>query len=976
MSKRLLCSFSLALVCGLALTSVTSAADPSLVGWWKLDETSGTTAADSSGNGNTGTVNGPATWVAGQLGGGLQLSGTNNYVECGNGASLNMRAQVTLSAWIKPTTAGNGQHQHYVTKGDTCYALKHNTGNYMEFNVYDGAWYTASGPAVNAATFNNVWHHVAGTYDGTTLKIYVDGVLQPTTATHVGQIGASSTSVTLGRDNTNNGRYFTGIIDDARIYNRALSDVEILKVMAGGEDAALASKPNPADKATDVPRDAALSWVAGDFAKTHDVYFGTAYDEVNDATVATSAGQSATTFDPAGLLAFGQTYYWRVDEVNAPDKPATFKGKTWSFAAENFAYRVTPTKATASSMLAATMGPEKTIDGSGLDALDQHGTSASQMWLSKKNVSPIWIQYEFDKAYKLYEMWVWNSNQAVEQSVGFGAQDVTIETSLDGTTWTALANVPKFEQAPGDPNYTHNTTVTFGGVQAKFVKLTILTNWADGTKQAGLAEVRFFYVPVKAFGPNPANAGVDVALNGVLNWRAGREAVKHNVTVGNDANAVGNGTVAAKTVTDHTFSLSSLALEYGKTYYWKVDEVNDAADTKVWAGDVWSFTTIGYGVIDDFESYDDVCNRIFFAWADGLPFGASSDCGVAAYAGNGTGATVGNAAAPFAEQSVTHNGSRQSLPMWFDNTKSPFYSETQREWQTAQSWTGGGANTMTVWVRGDAAAFVETSPGNIIMNGTGTDIWNNGDEFRFVYKSLKGNGSITAKVNSVANTNAWAKAGVMIRESLDTASTFVDNVVSAASGLSLQHRDQTAGACTNTDSTGLAAPYWVKLTRNGSTFTAQQSVDGVKWVDVTPATAFTITMADTVFIGLAVTSHQTGSVCGASFSNVSTTGGVSGTWQTSDVGVSQVNGNTPEAFYVAIQDSAGKLKVVSNPDTSIIATGVWQQWNIPFSQFTSGGVNLAGVKKVYVGVGDRNAPKSGGSGKIYIDDIQVTRVAQ
>ena len=83
------------------------------------------------------------------------------------------------------------------------------------------------------------------------------------------------------------------------------------------------------------------------------------------------------------------------------------------------------------------MGPEKTIDGSGLDAQDQHSVSASQMWLSKKGQSPIWIQYEFDKVYKLYQMWVWNSNQAIEPFVGFGAKDVTIETStgrdhLDG----------------------------------------------------------------------------------------------------------------------------------------------------------------------------------------------------------------------------------------------------------------------------------------------------------------------------------------------------------------------------------------------------------------------------------------------------------------------------------------------------------------------------------------------------------------
>ena len=216
--------------------------------------------------------------------------------------------------------------------------------------------------------------------------------------------------------------------------------------------------------------------------------------------------------------------------------------------------------------------------------------------------------------------------------------------------------------------------------------------------------------------------------------------------------------------------LGSLGLEYGRTYYWKVNEVNDAATPKSWEGDVWSFTTIGYAVVDDFEAYDDICNRIFFSWVDGFGHSGSAECSVAPSAGNATGSTVGNINAPFAEQTIIHGG-RQSMPLAFDNTKSPFYSETQREWLTPQAWTGGGVNTLVVYLRGDAPAFLETSPGTIIMNGTGTDIWNTSDEFRFAYKQLKGNGSIVARVDSVANTDTWAKAGVMIRETLDAGST-------------------------------------------------------------------------------------------------------------------------------------------------------------------------------------------------------------
>jgi regulation of enolase protein 1 (concanavalin A-like superfamily) len=749
-------------------------------------------------------------------------------------------------------------------------------------------------------------------------------------------------------------------------------------------DRAVAGLVSPKDKATDVPRDTVLEWKPGQYAKTHDVYFGTVFDDVNTATAAAplgvlaSKGQEATTFDPAGVYAYGQTYYWRVDEVNAAPDSSVHKGKTWSFTAEPYGYPVKPVKATASSSMASTMGPDKTIDGSGLNpATDEHSVSASQMWLSKKGVSPIWIQYEFDAVYKLYQMWVWNSNQAVETVVGFGAKDVTIETSLDGTTWTALANVPEFAQATGEPNYVHNTTVDFGSVPAKFVKMTINANWADGTKQGGLAEVRFFYVPVKAFSPTPANGASGVLPDAVLNWRPGREAAQHQLYIGADAAAVTAGTVAAKTLTAHSFGLASLGLDYGRTYYWKVNEVNDAVTPKVQEGDLWSFTTIAYAVVDDFEAYDDACSRIFFSWVDGFGYSASADCGLAASAGNGTGSTVGNVNAPFAEKSVVHGGT-SAMPMWFDNTKSPFYSEAQREWATPTAWTGGGVNTLVVYVRGNAPAFAETSPGTIIMNGTGTDIWNNGDQFRFVYKSLKGNGSIVAKVESIALTNEWAKAGVMIRESAAPGSAHAFNAATptATHGISFQRRPTTDGASENTggDAAGTPLPQWVKLTRNGNAFTAQYSADGQKWTD-SASGPVTITMANDVLIGLAVTSHDAAFICGAKFSNVSTTGGVSGSWQVGEIGATQVAGNTPETFYVVVQDSAGKSKVVSNPDPTIIATGAWQEWQIPLSQFTSAGVNLGAVKKLTVGVGDRNAPKAGSSGKLYIDDIRLTRVA-
>jgi hypothetical protein len=489
--------------------------------------------------------------------------------------------------------------------------------------------------------------------------------------------------------------------------------------------------------------------------------------------------------------------------------------------------------------------------------------------------------------------------------------------------------------------------------------------------------VRFFYVPVKAFGPTPADGAGDVAVGATLNWRPGREAAKHQLYLSPDANAVANETVAAITPTGHSFDLTSLGLDHGRTYYWKVNEVNDAAATKVWQGDVWSFTTIAYAVVDDFEGYDDVCKRIFFSWVDGFGYSATPDCGVAAANGNATGSTVGNVNPPFAEQSIVHGGTK-AMPMWFDNAKSPFYSEAQREWAAGTAWTGNGVNTLVVYLRGDAAGFIETTPGTIIMNGTGTDVWDASDQFRFVYKALKGNGSIVAKVEAVAQTNDWAKAGVMIRETAAGGSTHAFNAVTpvASHGISYQRRvDTNVATNANNDVADAPLPQWVKLTRTGNVFTAQYSADGKAWTDIATTSPVTINMANDVMIGLAVTSHTAGVVCGAKFTNVSTTGGVSGGWQVAEVGTAQVAGNPLEPFYVVVQDKAGKSKVVSNPDTTVIATGTWQQWQIPLSQFSNAGVNLGTVQRLTIGVGDRNSPKAGGSGKLYIDDIRLTRLA-
>jgi Tol biopolymer transport system component len=262
---------------------------------------------------------------------------------------------------------------------------------------------------------------------------------------------------------------------------------------------------NPRRDALRVPCDAILSWTSPEFVDSHDVYFGTSFDDVNNATrddpcgVLVSEGQTETTYDPEGLLEFGLTYYWRVDSVEVVIgslEPTIYRGPVLKFTTEAYAYPIQDVTATASNSSAG-MGPEKTVDGSGLDEDDGHSTDGKQMWLSGA-AQPHWIQYEFDQVYNLHELWVWNSNQAVEAFMGFGAKTVKIEYSTDGATWTTLEGVPEFARASGQVGYMANTIVSLAGVSAKYVRLTTAKGWGV-MPNVGLSEVRFFYIPDRSY---------------------------------------------------------------------------------------------------------------------------------------------------------------------------------------------------------------------------------------------------------------------------------------------------------------------------------------------------------------------------------------------------------------------------------------------------------------------------------------------
>jgi regulation of enolase protein 1 (concanavalin A-like superfamily) len=159
--------------------------------------------------------------------------------------------------------------------------------------------------------------------------------------------------------------------------------------------------------------------------------------------------------------------------------------------------------------------------------------------------------------------------------------------------------------------------------------------------------------------------------------------------------------------------------------------------------------------------------------------------------------------------------------------------------------------------------------GSFRIEGSGTDIWNNSDEFHFVYQPVNGNGEIVARVTSVYDSDQWAKAGVMMRGSLAADAPQAMMVLTPGNGLAFQRRTETGGSSSHTSGGWAQSPVWVRLSRNGNVFSAYFSGDGQNWQLVGTET---INMGASIYIGLAVTSHNNSMLCTATLDNVRVSG--------------------------------------------------------------------------------------------------------
>jgi len=634
----------------------------------------------------------------------LSLDGDGDYVNCGNEDIGQIGTAITVAAWIKTNSLSSSDT--VIGKG-WAWRLNGGSDGNMRFQVSNTQ--PAGSMATGSTNVNDgQWHHVAGTYDGTEYNVYVDGMLDG----HMEATGSIDTwdgywfciGAHFKKTDTRDPRYFWhGLIDDVRVYDGVLSEAEIGEISTIPE----ASRPSPADGQTDVARNVVLGWKPGMYADKHDVYFGANFDDVSEATTTIDPNnvyqgrQDLNHYAVSVTLDLGKTYYWRIDEISGPPDFRIYKGNVWQFTAEPFVYPIPGAviTATASSQFNENTKPENTINGSGLDDDDLHSTEEAGIWISSMTgPQPTWIQYEFNRVYKLHQMWVWNFNQVIEPVLGFGFKDVTIEYSVDGVNWATLGTTHEFARAPGQNGYAHNTTVDFAGVPAKYVKITANSNWGGVLPQYGLSEVRFFHIPVFAREPDPASGATDADVDGVLSWRAGREAASHNVYISSDEQAVIDETISPVSIpADSSYAnYATGPLVLGQSYYWKVNEVNEAETPTTWQGNVWNFITQKYLVVDDFEDYNDFePDRIFDTWIDGWGDPAN-------------GSQVGSDVPPFAEQTIVHSG-KQSMPLHYDNSTANYSEATANvaNRPVGRDWTKYGITALSLWFHGDPSNAAE-----------------------------------------------------------------------------------------------------------------------------------------------------------------------------------------------------------------------------------------------------------------------------
>ena len=608
-------------------------------------------------NENNGTLNGPIWRPSdGQIGGALEFDGIVDYVEVPDNKSFDITNEISVTAWINPVDVADwrtiiSKYAHTPAWRKDLYWLLY--GGNIGVSLAGPSGIGGDDWIPNVPIESGIWAHVALSYDGAAMKMYKNGINVATNSISGDLLlgdSASNESFYIGQ-NTEWGEFFDGLLDDVRIYDRTLTPDQVKDLFNGIPPTfTKAFNPNPPDGGLHEDTWLNLGWGAGDFAVSHDVYIGDNFDAVSEGTEGKFRGNQTTIFFVVGFPGF-------------PYPDGLVPGTTyyWQIDEVNDTEPNSPWKG---PVLSFSIPPRTAYFPDPADGAESVDVDVRLGWTAGFGT-------------KLHYVYFGDNFNEVNNAAGGLPQGMT--TYNPGPLEMAKTYYWRVDEF--DVIETHMGNI-----------------WSFTTQGAVGSQ-------------NPANGAVDVTQTPVLTWVPGIFGASHEVYFGTDKDAVKNADASSPEYKGSgnlgSESYDPRLLEWDTTYYWRIDEANNANADSPWTGPLWSFTTANFLVVDDFESYNDLnedepgSNRIYLAWIDGFDNPTVN------------GSVVGHANPPFAEQTTVHSGN-QSMPMAYDNSVGK--SEATSVLTANRDWTVNGVNKLTIWYRGGSANAAE--PMYVILNGT------------------------------------------------------------------------------------------------------------------------------------------------------------------------------------------------------------------------------------------------------------------
>jgi hypothetical protein len=654
---------------------------------WDFEETSGATTTDQSGL-YVATLGGSDTLdVDGRFGSGVDFAGDGGAViDLASSEDFRFTGDFSIAFWVNSDVTW-GAHTRFVDISaadggltDSYRLFTHSgddTDNFKFMSRQDGSntqnIHTRDMP-MGTWILLVLRHDLDGDVTMNVL-LDVDSVDEAFVAANseswptAGSIVYGAGELKLGRMN-GTGRKFDGKMDALAFYDEVLTDAQVATMFytAGSSEYPLASRPNPADGALHEDTWVSLSWQPGDSAVSHDVYIGDNFDDVDSGAEGTFQGNQTTTSFTLGFPGFA-----------IPDGLVPGTTYYWRIDEVNDTEPNSPWKG---DIWSFGIPPRTAYNPIPAEDTESVETDVTLSWTG-----------------------------------GFGSK---LHTVYFGDNFDDVNNA-----AEGLPQGA--TTYTPGPLKLAKTYYWRVDEFDAVNTYKG--DVWSFTTEGAVGNPNPANGALDVKQTAILNWVTGVFAASHQVYFGADKEAVSNADTGSPEYKG-TRALGAESYDPGKllwdtAYYWRIDEVNDANPDSPWKGNVWSFTTANFLVVDDFENYDVNDNQIWYAWHDGLGYGVQGTDPF--YPGNGSGSAVGDENTPsYTEETIVHGGN-QAMPLFYDNNKQGFfkYSEAELTLTDSRDWTENGISTLTIWFRGNSDNAAELL--YVALNGSAVVTHDNPD---------------------------------------------------------------------------------------------------------------------------------------------------------------------------------------------------------------------------------------------------------